>query len=162
MIELRALTTDDWPLWRSLRLAALGESPHAFGSKLSDWQGEGDLESRWRDRLGIPGSHNLVAFLDGTPAGMASGIPGSEPDVVEVISVWVSPAARGRRVGDELLAAIEDWARQRSARALILAVAPGNEPAIRLYSRNGFAVTGELGDLMEDGVSYEAVMEKPL
>jgi ribosomal protein S18 acetylase RimI-like enzyme len=162
MIELRVLTIDDWPLWRSLRLAALAESPHAFGSKLSDWQGEGDQESRWRDRLGIPDSHNLVAFLDGTPAGMASGIPGADPDDIEVISVWVSPEARGRQVGDALLAAIEAWARHRSARSLMLAVAPRNEEAIRLYTRNGFAMTGELGDLMDDGVSHEAVMEKPL
>lgn len=162
MIELRVLATDDWPLWRSLRLAALAESPHAFGSKLSDWQGEGDRESRWRDRLSIPDSLNLVALVDGTPAGMASGVPGAEADEVEVISVWVSPSARGRRVGDALLAAIEDWARHRSARAIKLAVAPGNEPATRLYTRHGFDMSDELGDLMDDGVSHETVMVKPL
>lgn len=52
------LTPDDWPIWRELRLAALAEAPQAFGSRLADWQGEGDREERWRDRLSIPGSCN--------------------------------------------------------------------------------------------------------
>jgi hypothetical protein len=75
VIELRVLTPDDWPAWRELRLAALAEPPCAFGSRLADWQGDRDREQRWRDRLGIPGSYNVIAVLDGQPAGMASGVP---------------------------------------------------------------------------------------
>lgn len=162
MIELRVLSPDDWKDWRSLRLAALAESPHAFGAKLADWQGEGDREERWRDRLAIADSHNLIAVLDGTPVGMASGIPGPAAGIVEVISVWVSPPARGHGVGDALMTSIEDWARTGSARVIKLAVARGNDPAAGLYVRHGFVDTGELGDLMDDGVTYEAVMEKSL
>ena len=65
MIELRVLTPDDWRTWRRLRLAALAEAPYAFGSRLADWQGDGDREERWRARLGIPGSFNVVAVLGG-------------------------------------------------------------------------------------------------
>jgi hypothetical protein len=65
VIELRVLTPDDWPSWRELRLAALAEAPYAFGSRLADWQGDHDREQRWRDRLGIPGSYNVIAVLDG-------------------------------------------------------------------------------------------------
>jgi hypothetical protein len=75
MIELTVLTPDDWPLWRELRLRALTESPEAFGSRLADWQVEGDREERWRGRLGIPASHDVVASLDGEPVGMVSGGP---------------------------------------------------------------------------------------
>jgi GNAT superfamily N-acetyltransferase len=162
MIELRELTPDGWRTWRELRLNALAEAPYAFGSRLADWQGEGDREERWRDRLGIPGSYNLVALLDGDPAGMASGIPGDEDGVAELISMWVSPAARGRGVGDRLLAAVEGWARRAGAGVLELAVAQDNPNARALYLRSGFADTGRPGDLMPDGVRRELVMAKPL
>lgn len=162
MIEIRALTPDDWETWRDLRLAALAEAPHAFGSTLADWQGEGDREDRWRARLGLPGSHNLVATLEAEHVGMASGAPGEDNAVVELISMWVAPAGRGRGVGDALVREVERWARSVGATLLRLEVAAGNDAAAALYERHGFALTGELGDLMPDGVRRELVMAKPL
>jgi ribosomal protein S18 acetylase RimI-like enzyme len=156
---VRVLTQDDWPIWRELRLAALAEAPDAFGSRLADWQGEGDREERWRGRLAIPGSYNIVALIDGSPAGMASGIPGDEPGVAELISMWVSPAARGRGVGDRLLAAVEQWARQAGAAVLKLLVYEGNASAQALYRRAGFTGTGEV---RPDGDRREVVMRKAL
>ncbi|MFD0788733.1 GNAT family N-acetyltransferase, partial [Micromonospora azadirachtae] len=94
MIDIRLLTPDDWKLWREVRLAALAEAPYAFGSRLSDWQGDGDREERWRSRLEIPGSHNLVAELGGRPVGQASGAPTATAGVAELISMWVHPQAR--------------------------------------------------------------------
>jgi GNAT superfamily N-acetyltransferase len=161
VIEVRVLTSGDWPAWRELRLAALAEAPYAFGSRLADWQGEGDRAERWRARLGIPGSVNLIALLDGQPAGMASGVPAGDGEA-ELISMWVSPAARGRGVGDQLVAAVEQWARQARARVLRLAVVHGNENATVLYLRNGFRHTGELGDVMPGGVHREHIMAKRL
>ncbi|OAA29258.1 acetyltransferase (GNAT) family protein [Frankia sp. EI5c] len=125
MVELEVLTADDWPRWRELRLAALAAAPYAFGARLADWQGDGDREERWRARLSISGSCNLLAALDGTPAGMVSGIPGPRNGVVELISLWVSKAAWGQGVGDHLVHAVEQWAVQERAEVLQLAVAAG-------------------------------------
>jgi ribosomal protein S18 acetylase RimI-like enzyme len=162
VIELSVLSPDDWPVWRRLRLAALAEAPEAFGSRLADWQGEGDRAERWRDRLALPGSYNLVALLDDQPVGMASGVPADEPGVAELISMWVSPTARGRGVGDRLIQEIEKWARQGQAKVLRLSVMQGNKAAERLYRRCGFVGTAILGDVMPDGVRHEDVMEKAL
>jgi len=160
VIELRTLAADDWPVWRQLRHAALAEAPYAFGSRLADWQGDGDREQRWRDRLSVPGSYNVVASLDGQPAGMASGVPTAGGRVVDLISMWVAPHARGRGVGDELVRAVERWARQAHAAVVLrLSVADGNRAASALYRRNGFVDTGEYGDLMPDG-HRERVMAK--
>jgi GNAT superfamily N-acetyltransferase len=156
------LTPDDWPIWRELRLAALAEAPQAFGSRLADWQGDGDREERWRDRLSIPGSYNLVALADGKPAGMASGVPGDEPGVAELISMWVSPAARGRGVGGRLVAAVEQWARQAGAGVLKLAVTESNANARGLYLRSGFTDTGDPPELMPDRMHWEVTMAKKL
>ncbi len=43
-----------------------------------------------------------------------------------------------------------------------LAVVPGNGPAFALYERCGFQDTGELGDVLPDGVRRELVMAKEL
>lgn len=162
MIETRVLSEADWQLWRELRLTALTEAAHAFGAQLEDWQGEGDREERWRARLAIPGSYNVVVTLDGLPVGMASGVPTGQDGVVELISMYVAPAGRGRGVGDHLLRVVEQWARRAGARTLRLAVAEGNTNASALYQRNGFRDTGEVGDLMPDGVRREHVMAKGL
>ena len=160
MIELRLLTPGDWEVWRELRLAALAEAPYAFRSRLADWVGEGDRAERWRARLSIPGSFNVVAVLDGEPTGMASGVPAGD-GVAELISLWVSPAARGRGVGDQLMQAVERWASQERMATLRLAVVRGNANAAALYLRNGFAPTGEPGDPMPDGVPQN-IMAKGL
>jgi ribosomal protein S18 acetylase RimI-like enzyme len=163
VIELRVLTPDDWKDFRALRLAALSEAPYAFGSTLESWSGDGDREDRWRRRLTIPSSRNLLALLDGVPVGIASGVPAETSETeVELISMWVSPAGRGHGVGDALVTEIERWARGIGARALRLAVVPDNPHAIHLYERSAFAATGELGDLMPDGVRREVIMVKPL
>lgn len=162
MVEIVVLAPDDWAVWRHLRLAALGEAPYAFGSQLADWAGDADAAERWRSRLGIPGSHNVVAMLHDDPVGMASGVPTSHVGTVELISMWVAPGARGRGVGDALIREIERWARSVGARVLRLSVAEDNSPAADLYQRHGFQFTGELGAMMPDGIHREQVMEKAM
>ncbi|MDX3225934.1 GNAT family N-acetyltransferase [Streptomyces sp. ME19-01-6] len=153
-IELKALTPDDWAVWRELRLTALAEAPDAFGSRLADWQGDGDREERWRARLGIPGSYNVVAVVDGKGAGMAGGVRGPCDCVVELISMWVSAAARGRGVADRLVLAVEEWGLRAGAGVLRLDVVPGNARAIAFYRRRGFVEVG--------AAQGELVMEKVL
>lgn len=138
MIELRALSGEDWRLWRELRLAALAEAPYAFASRLADWQGDGDREERWRARLTMSESRNIVAEFDGRLAGMVSGVPTDDPMVREVIAMWVSPKARGVGVGDALIVGVAQWARASGASALRLAVYEHNAAAKGLYERNGF------------------------
>lgn len=160
MLELRILEPDDWPLWRELRLEALAEAPQAFGATLAEWQGPGDQEERWRARLSIPGGRDFVVLLDGLAVGMVSGVPGEDSDSVELISMWVRPAARGRGVGDHLIRAVEGWASEQGAKTLRLSVMADNEQATALYERNGFVDTGEVGPLRPDGVTRERVLAK--
>ncbi|WP_418955331.1 N-acetyltransferase family protein [Streptomyces tritici] len=141
MLRLHVMTSEDWPMWRQVRLAALADSPHAFRARLDDWSRGG--EKQWRERLTAPGTYNLVAVLDERAVGVARGVPrGAGGGVVELRSVWVGPRARGRGVGDRLIAAVEAWALRTEADTLELAVRPDNESAVTLYRRNGFAFTG--------------------
>ncbi|MGW7536417.1 GNAT family N-acetyltransferase [Amycolatopsis sp. NPDC054798] len=137
MIVVRELSGDNWAEWRDLRLAALREAPEAFSSKLADWQGEGDSESRWRARLRDV-SLNVLADLDGVPAGMVSGNLSERGDKAELLSMWVVPSARGRGAGDALVRAVVRWSEGRGAGELSVRVADGNQHALELYRRHGF------------------------
>jgi GNAT superfamily N-acetyltransferase len=158
VIEIRALGPASWRLWRELRLAALAEASAAFTSRLADWE-DAD-EARWRARLAIAGSVNLVALLEGEPAGMASGLPGAD-GTVQLGTMWVGPAGRGQGVGDRLVQAVAQWARDQGAAVLRLTVAEGNERAAAVYRRNGFAATGEMAG-PPDGGQMAMVMVKRL
>jgi len=140
VIALRRVGPDDWREWRSLRLEALREAPYAFSSSLADWQGRGDTERRWRRRLeSVPFS--VIALLDGAAVGQVSGTACSTNASVELLSMWVAPVGRGRGVGDVLVEAVVDWARQQSANRVVLSVRHTNSHAIALYERNGFVRT---------------------
>jgi ribosomal protein S18 acetylase RimI-like enzyme len=139
MVQMKVLTPNDWGLWRELRLAALRESANAFGAVLTDWQGDGDREERWRQRLTTV-SFNVVADLNGAPAGMVSGAV--NPPDIELISLWVAPFARGKGVGAQLVETVVHWARGQQAARVILSVKTHNIPAIRLYRRQGFIEVG--------------------
>ncbi|MCP9946011.1 GNAT family N-acetyltransferase [Streptomyces somaliensis] len=159
MVGLHIITSDDWPLWQEIRVAALTDAPHAFKARLADWHRGG--QEQWRARLAIPGSYNVVALQGGLPVGMVRGVPG-DGETSELRSLWVSPEARGNGVGDQLIEAVTTWALRSGSTTLKLAVIPGNGSATALYQRNGFIATGELGDLLPDGVTREQVMAKRL
>jgi ribosomal protein S18 acetylase RimI-like enzyme len=59
--------------------------------------------------------------------------------LVNVHDVVVLPGHRGQRVGQQMLALVEEMARERGACKLTLEVLQGNASAIRLYQRIGFA-----------------------
>ena len=58
-------------------------------------------------------------------------------------AVWVDPNARGAGAGRALLEAAIEAATHRGYHRLVLEVGDHNAPAIALYARMGFEVTGE-------------------
>jgi ribosomal protein S18 acetylase RimI-like enzyme len=137
VIELRRLTADDWREWRDLRLQALAEAPTAFSATLAEWQGEGDTEARWRQRL-IAVPFNVSADVDGTVRGQVSAVVADDASTVELISMYVEPDARGSGAGDALVAAVCEWAAGLGIATVTLGVRATNRHAIALYERSGF------------------------
>lgn len=145
VVDLRMLLSEDWRLWREVRLLALADAPAAFGATLASWSGAGDTEERWRNRLeDVP--LNLVAMDNDLPVGQASGTAVDEIGRVELISMWVSPTMRGTGVAGALIDAVAVWARGAGATGVRLSVRRTNERAVRSYLRNGFRHTDEPGD----------------
>jgi len=76
--------------------------------------------------------------------------------------MYVRPRARGRSVGDALVATVLDWASKRSATTVHLWVTETNAPARALYERCGFALTGEQQRLPSDPSVGEVAMSRTL
>lgn len=148
VITLRILDADRWTEWRAVRLEALREAQYAFSSRLADWEGEGDTERRWRERLGMV-PFNVIALRDGRAAGQVSGTACRSDGSVMLVSMWVAPIARGQGIGDRLIDSVIAWAREQSATHVVLDVVPTNAHAIALYERHAFVRTGHTNENAE-------------
>ena len=72
-------------------------------------------------------------------------------DAARLYSIAVADAARGRGLGEALLAAVERAARARGCRRLRLEVRQDSAGAIRLYERLGYRRFGAYPGFYEDG-----------
>lgn len=140
-LSVRELGSDDWEIWRAVRLAALAEAPQAFHSRLEDWLGAGERE--WRERLAAPG-HYLVVELDGRPCGQVVAVPPDPDGVADLVALWVAPHARGTGAADALVTAVLDRAAGWRATRVALHVVVGNERAAGFYRRHGFTDLGRI------------------
>ena len=90
-----------------------------------------------------PQAFSVLAFAGEQPVGLINCIEGFSTfacrPLVNVHDVAVLPGYRGQRVGEQMLALVEQIAHERGACKLTLEVLAGNASAIRLYERVGFA-----------------------
>jgi GNAT superfamily N-acetyltransferase len=140
-IAVRAIDVSTWRMMRDVRLEALQDAPHAFGSSYE--REIAFTQDDWLSR--ISRGANFVAYARG-PGSPPVGIVGAfeaRPRTAELVSMWVHPQARGQRVGRALVETILQWARAEGHELVHLWVTETNDPARRLYERCGFALTGE-------------------
>ena len=151
-ITYRTLLPDDWETYRELRLAALRESPDAFGSTLVAEQPRSP--EQWRDRLVAAqvsgGDLPLVALVGKYAVGLVwAKVDATDAEIVNVFQMWVAPEQRNRGIGKALLGQAISWAKSNNAKALQLGAVCGDTPAIRLYSSVGFLPIGSTEPLRE-------------
>jgi GNAT superfamily N-acetyltransferase len=74
-----------------------------------------------------------------TVDGVATGVAAHDGDWVGFRGIEVDPAARRRGLGLAVMAALLDWGASAGATTAYLQVLDGNDPALALYARLGFA-----------------------
>jgi GNAT superfamily N-acetyltransferase len=127
-----------WRDWRDVRLAALADSPDAFGPPVSEEQGLG--EEAWREMTRAAAI--FIATAGGTAVGVVAGLARESATERGLGAMWVAPAWRGRGVASMLADAVVEWARSQGARRLGLWVPADNARARRFYGKQGFRATG--------------------
>jgi len=153
-MEVRRARADEWQALREIRLAALTDSPDAFGSTLAE---ERDAhEERWRGWITGEGwAGNVATFIADGPdrfLGMATGFqPGDRPTIGWLFAMWVRPERRGAGIGRRLVGAVADWAASLEIDQLLLHVTQGNDGAVRFYASCGFVGTSDAPEPLREG-----------
>ena len=164
LMEVRRITSADWPLLRELRLASLRDAPEAFGQTFENAQAEPDSEWESAARASATGDRRAW-FLAFDSAGTQLGLVQARrrpPSECLVFSMWFAPAARRLGTGRALLDAVDRWARGWGAKRIVLWVFGTNEGAQRFYEQTAFRFVPE-GPDADSGHSYGAVaMERLL
>lgn len=120
-------------------LDAYASDPAGGGEGLSDFA----KASLVRELAARPQAYSVLAF-DGTqPVGLVNCIEGFSTfackPLVNVHDVAVLASHRGRGIAEQMLALAESLAMECGAVKMTLEVLSGNQPAVRLYERIGFA-----------------------
>jgi 2-polyprenyl-3-methyl-5-hydroxy-6-metoxy-1,4-benzoquinol methylase/ribosomal protein S18 acetylase RimI-like enzyme len=156
-VRIRRVEPDEWEALREVRLAALADSPDAFGATLED-ERRFD-EARWRGwATGDGWAGEVATFVaDGGAsfAGMATGFhPEDEPTFVHLFAMWVRPEDRRGGIGRQLVDAVVRWASdQPSVDQVVLRVTIANEDAVWFYTSCGFVGTSERPAALREGSS---------
>lgn len=80
--------------------------------------------------------------------------------VGRLFSIAVDQSIRGKGLGAYFLTACEDLARQRGCHTVALEVRADNKPAIGLYKRFGYVITGDLPGYYADGSNGLAMKKR--
>jgi ribosomal protein S18 acetylase RimI-like enzyme len=142
ILNLQELTPVDWLLLRSIRLAALRDSPQAFAARREHeelW-----TEEDWRETL--RSSTWLIARAGLEVVGLTRCIGDERRSwLYHLEAIWVRPTHRRQGVFRALLTDLIERAHRVPVTELRLWVLAENLQAQQVYSRLGFQMTGESG-----------------
>ncbi|MCE1118732.1 MULTISPECIES: GNAT family N-acetyltransferase [Pseudomonas] len=139
-MEIRLTTMQDWQRLKQVRLAALVDTPTAFG--VSYQTAARYTDEQWQKRASSTGTAFWLAVLGDEPLGMV-GAAVSDAGRFNLIGMWVDPAARGSGAAAGLVEAVKARALQCGYDRVFLDVSPENTRAASFYLKQGFAFLDE-------------------
>lgn len=159
-VTVTTVEPHEWRLVKDLRLRALAESPHSFGSSLQQEVAYG--EDDWKALMAR--GRWFHATAGGASIGMTAVLTNElrRGGNAHMISFWVDPANRGSGTASALLDAAREAARAIGAAKLVLWVADESRAARRFYTRMGFLATGHRQPLPSDPSIEEELLELEL
>ena len=130
-ITTRALTAQDWEIFRQIRLRALREHPDVFSGSYGEAAAR--TEREWIEMLDGKGKCIFGLFDGDRIIGLAAIFTSREdPDGHSGMLAmdYIDPLYRGRRLSRFLYQARIDWAKQhRPFRRLVVSHREGNDPS---------------------------------
>jgi GNAT superfamily N-acetyltransferase len=156
MIAIRRIRLGEADLFKRLRLESLRDAPYAFSStydsalrrSAESWREQADSTAQGSDRA------TFITFSDDAPIGIAALYRLlDQPEMGEMLQVWVAPQHRGTGIARNLMDVVLEWAGNNIFRAIIARITAGNVRAVRFYRSYGFTPTDEASLSDSEGVT---------
>jgi RimJ/RimL family protein N-acetyltransferase len=140
-IVVELLSADQWQRAKSLRLASLGESPHAIGGDLESESAQSETE--WRAKF--EKLHYLIASVEGIDCAIMTieNLAGEFGAKAWIGACWSSPQYRAIGLLRAMMKYVDQHALEKGWQRQGLFVLEDNELAIAVYERLGFIAMGE-------------------
>ena len=139
-MHIRLTETADWMILKQIRLAALLDTPTAFG--VSYQTAAQYTDEQWKERASSAGTAFWLAFDGGRPIGMVGAAVSGEGRYC-LIGMWVERAARGSGMSARLVEAVKARAEALGVDGIYLDVCPENARAAHFYLKQGFVFLDE-------------------
>lgn len=134
-----------------IRRAVSGDLSELVAMENRVFKGDRLSPRQWNQHLASDTAHVFVARSHGVLLGASVVFFRRNSRVARLYSLATLPEARGRGIGEHLVAAVEQLARRRHCGKLRLEVRRDNHAAQRLYLRRGYQLIGERAAYYEDG-----------
>lgn len=135
-MNLRGMAASDWAEVRRIYLEGLATRRATFQTEAPSWEAW-DAAHRPTCRLVAEGEEGLAGWAALSPVSARPVYAG-----VAEVSVYVSADARGRGVGDRLMAALIEASEAEGLWTLQSSLFPENGPSLALHARHGFREVG--------------------
>jgi len=154
--RITAVTEEDWSLFKAVRLAALSDSPEAFG--LTYAEAAQFSEQQWRERAsGQRNQHYFMALNTQQPIGLIGAWFPPDGEFT-LIAMWVAPDFRGKGIADRLVDEVKHSAVIKGYSQVTLTVYRSNTRAADFYLRQGFVFIDELASQANHAADKEQKM----
>jgi ribosomal protein S18 acetylase RimI-like enzyme len=140
-MNIRATEKSDWLILKEIRLAALRDTPTAFGVRYQTAITNSD--EQWKERASAKTHPKFwLAFKGEQTIGMI-GAGVDQRERYNLIAMWVEPKSRGLGVAEHLVNTVKSDSIKSGFKQIFLDVSPENLRACRFYKKHGFVFNGE-------------------